>query len=42
MKISRIMSVSKILINLCAIRQKIRTKDNFSDIVYNFLVVKKT
>ena len=42
MKISRIMSVSKILINLRAIRQKIRTKDNFSDIVYNFLVVKKT
>ena len=40
MKISRIMSISKILIDLCAIRPKIKIKNTFADIVYNVLVVK--
>ena len=39
MKISHIMSVSKILTDLCVIRQKIRIKNTFSDIVYNVLAV---
>ena len=38
MKISRIMSISKILTNLCVIRQKIRIKNTFADIAYNVLV----
>ena len=32
MKISHIMSISRVLIDLCAIRQKIRTKNTFADI----------
>ena len=36
------MSISKILIDLCAISQKIRIKNTFADIVYNVLVVKKS
>ena len=39
MKISHIMSVSKILTDLCVIRQKIRIKNTFADIVYNVLAV---
>ena len=42
MKISRIMYISKILIGLCAIRQKIRIKTTFADIVYSILIVKKS
>ena len=42
MKISRIMHISKILIGLCAIRQKIRIKTTFADIVYSILIVKKS
>ena len=38
--ISRIISISKISRDLCAIRQKIKTKNTFADIVYNALVVK--
>ena len=40
MKISHIMFISNILTDLCAIRQKIRIKNSFTDIVYNVLVVK--
>ena len=42
MKISRIMSILKILTDLYVIRQKIRVKNTFVDIVYNVLVVKKS
>ena len=42
MKISRIIHISKILIGLCAIRQKIRIKTTFADIVYSILIVKKS
>ena len=38
MKISRIMSISKILTNLCVIRQRTRIKNTFADIVYNVLL----
>ena len=40
MKISRIMSISKILIDLCAMRQIIRIGNTFAYIDYNVLVVK--
>ena len=40
MKISHIMSILKILTDLYAIRQKIRIKNNFENVVYNVLVVK--
>ena len=39
MKINH-MSISKILTDLCAIRQKIK-KNTFASIVYNVLVVKE-
>ena len=42
MKISHIMSISKILTNSCAIRPRIKMKNTFTDIVYNVLVVKKS
>ena len=42
MKISRIMSISKILIDLCAIRQKIELKNTSSDFVWNVSVLKKS
>ena len=42
MKISRIMYISKILIDLCSIRQKIRIKNTLADIAYNVLVVTKS
>ena len=41
MKISHIMAISKILIDLCAIRQEIGIKNNFKDIVYSVLSAKK-
>ena len=37
MKISCIMPISEILINLCSIRQKIKIKGTFADILYNVL-----
>ena len=40
MKISSIMSISKVLTDLCVIRQKIKIKNTFADVVYNVLVVK--
>ena len=42
MRISRPMSISRILRDLCVIRQKIRVKNTFADIVYNVLVMKKS
>ena len=39
MKISHIMSILKILTDLCTIRQ--RVKKTFASIVYNVLVVKE-
>ena len=42
MKVSRIMSISRILTDLCATRQKTRIKNTFADIVYNALVMKKS
>ena len=38
---SLIMSISKILTDLCAIRQKIKAKNTFASIVYNALVLKE-
>ena len=42
MNISHIMSMSKILTDLCAIRQKIKIKSTFADIGLNILAVKKS
>ena len=42
MKISCIMSISEILIDICAMRQKIRIKNTFADILYNVIVAKKS
>ena len=36
------MSISKILTELRSIRQNVRLKNTFADIVYNVLVVKKS
>ena len=41
MKISHIMSISKILTDLCAIRQGVKVKNTFTSIDYNVLVVKE-
>ena len=41
MKINLIMCISKILTDLCAIKQKIKIKNNFVNFVCNVLVVKK-
>ena len=41
MKISHIMAISKILTDLCAIRQEIGIKNNFKDIAYSVLSAKK-
>ena len=41
MNISYIISISKILTDLCAIKQKIRIENTFSSSAYNVLVVKK-
>ena len=40
MKINLIMSISKILTDLCGIRQKSKIKNTFANFVYNILVVK--
>ena len=39
MKISHIMSTSKTLTDLCAIKQSVKIKNTFVDIVDNILVV---
>ena len=41
MKMSLIMCILRILTDLCEIKQKVKTKKFFSDVVYNVLVVKK-
>ena len=41
MKINHIRSVSRILIDLCVLRQKITKKNTFADFADNVLVVKK-
>ena len=41
MKISLTMCISKILADLCAIKQKINTTNIFVNVVYNVLVVEK-
>ena len=40
MKINHIRAMSKILIDLSAIRQKIIMKNTFADIIYNVLLVR--
>ena len=40
MEISHIMSISKFVTGLCAIKQKTRIKNNFASTVYNVLIVK--
>ena len=40
-KINHTMFISKILTNLCSIKQNIKLKSIFADIVYNVLVVKE-
>ena len=42
MKISHIMSMSKILTDLCVIRQKIKIKSTFADSGLNILAGKKS
>ena len=42
MKINHTMYISKILTDLCAIKQKLIIKGTFTSIVYNVLVVKKS
>ena len=41
MKITLIMCISKILTDLCVIKQKIKIKNIFAIAVYSVLVVKK-
>ena len=41
MKISLNMPISKVSTDLCAIKQKLITKNTFANVVYNVLVVKK-
>ena len=41
MKISLTMFISKILTDLCEIKQKIKTKNIFVNVVYNVLVMEK-
>ena len=41
MKISLIMSISKVLTDLCAIKQKLKIQNISANVVYNVLVVKK-
>ena len=40
-RISQIMCILKILTDLCIIRQNVRLKSTFADIVYNVLLVKE-
>ena len=41
MKISLIMCISKVLTDLSAIKQKVKIKNSFTNVVYSVLVVKK-
>ena len=41
MKISLIMCISKVLTDLCAIKQRIIMKNIFENVVYSVLVLKK-
>ena len=41
MEINLIMCRSKILTDICAIKQKLKIKNIFVNVVYNVLVVKK-
>ena len=41
MRISHTLSISKILTDLCVIRQSLRIKNSFANIVYNVLLVKE-
>ena len=41
MNISLIMCISKILTDVCVIKQKIKIKNIFANVVYSVLVVKK-
>ena len=41
MKINDTMSISKILTDLCSIRQNVKIKNTFADIAHNVLVVKE-
>ena len=41
MVLNQIMCILKILTDLCVMRQKIKTKNIFSDIAYNALAVKE-
>ena len=41
MKISLIMSISKVLTDLCTIKQKLKIQNISANVVYNVLVVKK-
>ena len=40
MKINHTMCISKILTDLCVIKQKIKVKNIFANVVYNVLVVR--
>ena len=42
MKINHTMPISKTLTDLFSIRQNVKLKNTFADIVYNVLVVKKS
>ena len=42
MKISLFKSISKILTDLCVMKQKIIAKNTFLNVVYNVLVLKKS
>ena len=42
MKIKHTMSISKIFTDLFSIRQNVKVKYTFADIVYNILVVKES
>ena len=41
MKISLLMCISKILTDMCVIKQKTKIKNIFENVVYSVLVVKK-
>ena len=41
MKLNPTMCISKVLTDLCAVRQNVGLKNTFTKVVYNVLVVKK-
>ena len=41
MKINHVMYISRILTDLCVIRQNVGIKNTFADIIYNVLQCKK-